>query len=65
MTVIKSEKDNELPNKTMKFEMEQTDIAKAVQYYLNQCVFKVPVFVVSVNKLSLSGSIFNIEFIRE
>ena len=56
--------DHELPNKTMKFEMEATDICTAVQFYLNQLVFKEPMYVIAVDKLSLSGSAFRIEFMR-
>ncbi len=54
-----------LPQKTMIFEMSSTDLATAVEYYLNSRLFRTPVSVISVEKLALSGSGFKIEFLRQ
>lgn len=54
-----------LPQKTMIFEMSSTDLATAVEYYLNSRLFRTPVSVVAVEKLSLSNSGFKIEFLRQ
>lgn len=54
-----------LPQNTMIFEMDSTDLATAVEYYLNSRLLRTPVSVLSVEKLSLSNSGFKITFLRQ
>ena len=54
-----------LPQHAMTFEMAPADLAAAVEYYLNEVLLDVPVYVTTVKALTLSGGgKFSIEFQR-
>ncbi len=60
-----TEKIVPVPQDAMKFEMTPADLAAAVEYYLNEVLLAVPVYVTTVKALTLSkGGAFSIEFKR-
>ena len=60
-----TEKIVPVPQHAMTFEMAPADLAAAVEYYLNEVLLDVPVYVTTVKALGLSkGGAFSIVFER-